>query len=184
ADFWGKGIRKFDRNGANPSFIPTKGRPSAVAVLPNNRLVVAMQSPRPYVAFYSQQTGAEISEFAEGSFPALYRPAGITVDLAGYIYVVDSGDLTGDTPITSTANCGRVRVYSPAGTCLEVIGTRTYTNVTSGAEATGAFKLPLGIAYEKKNNQIVIVDTMNGRLLFYPAYSGPGTFTYAPNGKT
>src|SRR6185369_11789555 len=120
ADFWGKGIRKFDRNGANPSFIPTKGRPSAVAVLPNNRLVVAMQSPRPYVAFYSQQTGAEISEFAEGSFPALYRPAGITVDLAGYIYVVDSGDLTGDTPITSTANCGRVRVYSPAGTCLEV----------------------------------------------------------------
>jgi sugar lactone lactonase YvrE len=142
ADFWGKGIRKLDRNGANPTLIATSGRPSAVAVLPDGRLVVAIIAPVPKIAFYSQQTGAE-SVFTEIA-PALFRPSGIAVDSRGYIYVVDAGDSSND----SSINVGRVRVYSSAGTCLHVFGTRTNTAVINSATG-GQFKQPAGIAFEK-----------------------------------
>ncbi len=184
-DFWGKGIRKFDRTLAdpNPTFIATNGRPSAVAVLPDNTLVVAMVAPQAYVAFYSQVTGKELSKFVNPAQP-YYRPVAITVDAAGNIYVLDSGDSTGEKadncPVTyltpGTANYGKVRVYNAAGTTeLYSFGSRTATNCTS--VTGGEFKQPLGIAYEKVGNQIVVVDTLNCRLQFFTALTG-GVCTY------
>jgi hypothetical protein len=173
-DFWGKGIRKFDRNGLNPSFIATNGRPSAVAVLPDSRLVVAMSAPQPYVAFYSQQTNLEISPFNEvpATFPALYMPTGITVDSAGYIYVLDAGNSTLDATDT---HFGRVRVYNPAGICVNVFGERSIAWETATDANPVKFKQPAGIAYERigdgTTGQIVVADTGNGRLLFFKQYN-------------
>jgi hypothetical protein len=181
ADFWGKGIRKFNRTLADPSptFIATNGRPSAVAVLPDSRLVVAMAAPQPYVAFYSQQTGREISQLPQ----SFYRPVAITVDASNYIYVLDAGDSSGLKSacngffdVAGTANFGKVRVYDSNGVYKYVFGSRTEQNCTS--VVGGEFKQPAGIAYEKQNKQIVVVDTLNGRLQFFSAYFIDPTCSY------
>ncbi len=165
-DFWGKQIVKTDRLGGNSVFIPTKGRPSAVAVMPDSRLVVALQAPRAYIAFYSQD-GTELSQFETPASP-LYRPSAIAIDPSGYIYVVDAGDSS----TSSTVNVGRVRVYSSAGAYLYAFGSRT-TPITDPLSATSSqFKQPMGIAYEKESTNIVIADTMNQRLLFFTKYNG------------
>lgn len=171
-DFWAKGIVKLDRQGNRIGFIPTGGRPSAVAVLADNRLVVAINSPQAYVAFYSQSGsapnvgGQEISRFGTPATP-LYRPSGIAVDASGYIYVVDAGDVSTST----TQNVGCVRVYSAAGAYLYVFGSRDTTPLTL---STGQYEFnqPLAIAYEKAANQIYVADTLTGRLQLYTAYNG------------
>lgn len=174
-DFWGRGIVKLDRQGNKIGFIATLGRPSAVAVLADNRLVVAMTAPQAYVAFYSQLgsspnvTGEEIAQLGAPA-KAYFRPTGITVDAAGYIYTVDSGDSFTST----TVNVGTVRVYSSAGAYIYAFGTRTQP----GEFLTGAaFKQPMGIAYEKASNQVVVVDTMNSMVKFFSAWNG-STCTY------
>lgn len=174
-DFWGRGIVKLDRQGSKIGFIATLGRPSAVAVLADNRLVVAMTAPQAYVAFYSQLgsspnvTGEEVAQLGAPA-KAYFRPTGITVDAAGYIYTVDSGDSFTST----TVNVGTVRVYSSAGAYLYAFGTRTQP----GEFLTGAaFKQPMGIAYEKASNQVVVVDTMNSMVKFFSAWNG-STCTY------
>jgi hypothetical protein len=185
-DFWGKGVVKLDRRGNKIGFIATKGRPSAVAVLPDNRLVVAMSKPVPYVAFYAQQgsapnvTGEEKAQFGAPTV-AHYSPVAITADAAGYIYVLDAGDNSGDmdgfgTIITpASIYRGNVKVYSAAGAFLYEFGNRTYPIKTS--TTAGDFKLPQGIAYEKQANQIVVADTQNGRLQYFSAFNGT-TCTY------
>src|SRR6185369_9540557 len=181
-DFWGKGVVKLDRKGVKIDFIATNGRPSAVAVLPDSRLVVAIAAPQPKVAFYSQLTKAEIAAFPDPA-PKMYRPVAITVDGSGNIYVLDSGDSSGlmngacDTFVNpGTSNVGKVRVYDSTGAYLSAYGSRTATNCVS--VTGGEFKQPSGIAYEKKNNQIVVVDTNNSRLQFFNTYSnGSGYLT-------
>ena len=189
ADFWGKRIVKFDRTLADPSptFIATNGRPSAVAVLPDSRLVVAIAAPQPKVALYSQQTKAEIATFSDPA-PKMYRPTAITVDTQGKIYVLDAGDSSGarefcpSGAITDpgTANVGRVRVYDSTGAYLSAFGSRTETNCTASAAGEEfKFKQPSGIAFEKSalpNGNIVVVDTLNGRLQFFDTYGNGGAY--------
>ena len=188
-DFWGKGIVKLNRNGGKIGFIATLGRPSAVAVLPDNRLVVAMATPQPYVAFYSQigsapnVTGEEISPpFTSGTGVPLYRPVAITIDQNGRIYVLDSGDTSGDKDgfeivrVPASIYRGNVKVYSPAGAWLHEFGERTYPLELSTAPYY--FKLPQGIAYEKAAHQIVVADTQNGRLQYFGESNGT-TCTHA-----
>jgi len=172
-DFWAKGIVKLDRQGGRIGFIPTLGRPSAVAVMNDNRLVVAFNSPQAYVAFYSQSgsapnvTGQELSQFGAPAKP-FYRPSAITIDAAGYIYVLDAGDMS----LSLTDNLGCVRVYNSDG---------SYTNYVFGARngsqyavstTLGQFNQPMGIAYEKVANRIVIADSMNGRLQYFVPFNG------------
>lgn len=172
-DFWAKGIVKLDRQGGRIGFIPTLGRPSAVAVMKDNRLVVAFNSPQAYVAFYSQSgsapnvTGQELSQFGAPAKP-FYRPSAITIDAAGYIYVLDAGDMS----MSATDNLGCVRVYNSDGSYTNyVFGAR---NASQWAVSTtlGQFSQPMGIAYEKVANRIVIADSMNGRLQYFVPFNG------------
>jgi len=172
ADFWGKGIRKFARNGANPTLLATSGRPTAVAVLPDNRLVVAMQSPQAKIVFYSQQTGLE-TPFTNIGYQAPVRPSGIAVDQQGYIYVVDAGDNSNDT----AASYGRVMVYSQAGACVKDFGGRIKPEENWSTLSGVRFKQPQGIAYEKVSNRIVVVDTLSDRIQFFKTYTEDPTFS-------
>jgi hypothetical protein len=203
-DFWGKGIVKLNRQGSKIGFIPTSGRPSAVAVLPDNRLVVAMAAPQAYVAFYEQSgvapnvTGEQKGLFTGTPTVPLYRPVAITVDKNKRIYVLDSGDNTGNmdrfnSSIETPASIygPNVKVYSPAGAWLHEFGERTYPSlVNTGNTNLGRFKLPQGIAYEKTAGQIVVVDTQNGRLQYFtesngsscPPVKGVGTTVGPDNG--
>lgn len=174
-DFWAKGIVKLDRQGNRIGFIPTASRPAAVAVLPDNRLVVAMSAPQKYVAFYAQTgsapnvTGEEAGQFAAPANP-YYRPSDIAIDAAGYIYVLDAG-ISSD--VTTSTLYGRVRVYDSIGDYKYEFGGWTRSSVINIDTASPSnFKLPVGIAYEKANNQIVVVDTANFRLQFFTAYNG------------
>jgi sugar lactone lactonase YvrE len=168
-DFWGKGIIKLNNKGERIGFISTSGRPSAVAVLPDSRLVVAMSKPTPKLAFYSQTTGAEMAAFGAPAQP-LYNPTGIAIDpVDQYIYVVDSGDV-GAAP--ETTNFGRVRVYDFTGVYKYVFGTRTPIGTTGTVAVAGSFKMPMGIAFEKVSGNIVVADTMNQRLQFFTKYNG------------
>ena len=173
ADFWGKGIIKLNSKGERVGFIPTNGRPSAVAVLPDSRLVVAISKPTPRLAFYSQATREEITSTPFGT-PAqpLYNPTGIAVDpVAKYIYVVDSGDVAVSETFTATSNSGRVRVYNFSGEYKYVFGTRTPIHISNAGAVAGSFKMPMGIAYEKVSGNIVVADTMNQRLQFFSKYT-------------
>lgn len=171
ADFWAKGVVKLDRLGNRVGFIPTASRPTAVAVMKDDRLLVTMSAPQARVAFYRQSgsapnfTGEEVSSLANPG----YRPVAITFDSAGRIYVLDAGDLLRSGSVES-ANAPCVRVYDPAGAYLGVFGTRTATGSVAGAG--GDFKVPRGIAFEKAGSNIVVADTMNGRLQFFGEWNG------------
>jgi len=169
-DFWGKGIVKLNSQGERAGFVATNGRPTAVAVLPDSRLIVAMSKPSRKVAFYSQATGEEISVIDTSA----YNPVGITVDATGYIYVLDSGD----SGYPATSNNGKVRVYTASGSYLTAFGTRTPITTYPSAAATGSFKLPMGIAYEAQSGNIVVADTANQRLQFFNNYNVDATCAF------
>lgn len=174
ADFWGKGIVKLDRNGNKAGFISTLGRPTAVAVVADNKLAVAMSKPQPYVAFYSQSTGQELSQFGTSgpvAYEPYYNPVGITVDEDGYIYVLDSGNI--DPSNSTTINIPKIRVYSSAGAYLGKLGKRIASY--SASFAGGGFKQPQGIAYERVAKHIVVVDALTSRLQFFSKYLDAGT---------
>jgi hypothetical protein len=174
-DFWGKGIVKLNKDGGPAGFIATLGRPSAVAVLPDNRLVVAMAAPQAYVAFYNQfgsapnvtgQEGARFGTTGTGYTP-IYRPNGVAVDAAGFIYVLDAGDNS-----TGTTNVPKVRVYDSTGAYVPNSAFGSRTPAGANDYPIGYFKQPAGIFYEKQNNQIVVADRLNGRLQFFGAWNG------------
>src|SRR6185369_13267305 len=179
ADFWGKGIRKFDRNGANPTFLATSNRPTAVAVLSDSRLVVAMQSPQAKIAFYSQQTGVE-TPFTNVGYQAPVRPSGIAVDQQKYIYVVDTGDNSNNT----AAGYGRVIVYDQSGACVKDFGGRIRPDEDWTVVTGVRFKQPQGIAYEKVSNRIAVVDTLSDRIQFFKTYTEDPTFSANDATKT
>lgn len=171
ADFWGKRIVKLNNQGGDAKYIPTVGRPSAVYPLPDGRLVVAMAVPQKYVAFYSQ-AGDELAQFGASAYP-YFRPVAITRDKSGNIYVLDSGDIS-DTDLVN--NVPRVIVYDANGVYKYGFGAKTisYSTSTTG----GTFKQPMGIAYEKASDRIVVVDTLNGRIQFFKPYDVSVTCDY------
>lgn len=192
ADFWGKRIIKLDRNGNKlDGFIATTGRPTAVAVMKDNRLVVAMTSPQPKIAFYKQfgdvtTVSGEESGVFEQLAPTLYRPIAITTDdsAAEYIYVLDSGDSSNSDTVNRVP---KIRVYDNAGGQKYTIGTRTFSSQQS-IVLDDKLHQPSGIAYEKAAQLIVVADTMNGRLVYYSRYNGtsmaPTSFIGSLAGRT
>lgn len=167
-DFWGKGIVKLNKQLTKTGFLSTSGRPTAVAALADGRLVVVMSKPTPKVVFYSQATGDEVQFAPLGS---LFNPTGITIDATGQIYVVDSGDSGNNTnPSPTTINVPHVNVYSSAGAYLNSFGSRAAIGLDAPSATLDQFKMPMGIAYESTGDNLVVVDSMNQRLVFFTAY--------------
>ena len=178
-DFWGKGIVKLNRQGSKVGFIATNGRPSAVAVLKNNKLVVAVAAPQPKIAFYNQLgsapniTGEEdtVNLFGTPATP-YFRPVAITLDGSENIYVLDSGDSNN----SLTTNVAKVVIYNNAGSYLGAFGSRNANGTAEISTVGGQFMQPMGIAYEKAANQIVVADTMNNRLQFFTANGASSSY--------
>ncbi|MBT0652288.1 Ig-like domain-containing protein [Geomobilimonas luticola] len=137
------GVSKFNTYGRLMKSIPTPLPPLGVALNDQGNLVVTQGS---YVVVLDQN-GAELGRLGSGA-GQFKKANGIAIDGNGYIYVVDSLD-------------DNVKVFTGDGQYVKAIG--------STGTAVGQFTMPTAIAYEKKANQIVVTDTLNGRVQFFNA---------------
>lgn len=185
-DFWGQGINKFDTAGKSLGFIKTAGRPIGVAVQFNGNLVVSFQTPQPYVAIYNQ-AGTEVRKLGAG-LGEFNKPTGVAIDSDGYIYVADTGNLSAAAWGVPDDGKTCVRVYDTNGNAYATghKGSVIYPDNSFGRKddvnadppTNGSFADPVGLAYEKATNQIVVVDSINGRLSFFGAKSNATPFTF------
>ena len=177
SDFWAKSIVKFDRSGNRLGSIQLAARPVGIAVQSNGNLIVSFQGPQYYVAIHSQ-AGSELTRLGAG-IGEFYKPSGVAVDPQGYIYVVDTGNFYGvgntcvkvydanGNPVATGANA--------AGYPANSFGSDAVIGVVSTATQ---FIDPVGIAYDKADNQVVVVDTINGRIKFFNAKSSVTPFAF------
>jgi glucodextranase-like protein/NHL repeat-containing protein len=182
-DYWAQGIWKFDKRYQQLGFIKTDSRPVGVAVAASGQLVVSMQAPRAYVAFYNQDGFSANAQAPYGNElgvlgASFYRPSGVTVDAAGKIYVVEAGDLgTIADPnkvnvfgLQVTGNVPKVKVFDSNGNLLGQFGNRS--PVGNHDTVLGNFSEPQGVAYEKVSNRIYVADSLNGRVQIFGAWNG------------
>ncbi len=139
------GVSKFSTYGRLLKTIPTQLPPLGVAVNGQGNLLVSQGS---YVAILDQN-GVELGRLGSGA-GQFVKANGIALDGNGYVYVVDS-----------LAN--NVQVFTANGQYVTTIG--------AAGTGAGQLSLPTGVAYEKKANQIVVTDTLNGRVEFFDASS-------------
>ncbi|RII25283.1 MAG: hypothetical protein CXR31_13865, partial [Geobacter sp.] len=139
------GVSKFSTYGRLLKTIPTPLAPLGVAVNDQGGLLVSQGS---YVAVLDRN-GAESSRLGSGA-GQFKKANGIAIDANGYIFVADSLD-------------DNIKVFTSAGQYVTAIG--------STGTAAGQFTMPTAITYEKKYNQIVVADTINGRVQFFDASS-------------
>jgi hypothetical protein len=146
------GVLKFDSYGKLVRKIATADIPQAVAIAQDGSLLVSQGS---FVAIIDGN-GNETGRLGKGA--GQFKQAnGIAVDVAGYIYVVDTAD-----------NC--VQVFNaaggPASTSAPAAGKPANSFGTLGT-GVGLFSMPTAIAYEKSANQVAVGDTLNGRVQFF-----------------
>lgn len=135
------GVLKYDPFGHLTALIKTAQPPQGVAIAADGSLLVGQGD---YVTVIGA-AGTETGRLGVGS-GQFKMVNGITVDPAGFIYVVDSLD-----------NC--VQIFNANGLFARRFGTF--------GTANGQFSTPSGIAFEKVSNQVAVVDTRNGRVQFF-----------------
>lgn len=145
----GGGILKYSNAGALQKIIPTLAKPLGVAVAQNGDLLVSQGTT---VAVLNKNSHAVTAQF--GTFG---KANGIAVDNSGTIYVADSVN-----------NCVQVFTagYAPVSTGTAAAGKPANSFGTLGP-LDGQFMQPTGISYEKRSNQLAVVDTLNGRVQFF-----------------
>lgn len=125
------------------SVVQTQAPPIGVAVTPGGDLLVCEGT---IVAAY-RKTNGTFSRTATLSPPDGFgTPNGIAVAPDGTIYVADS---TKD----------RISIFSPTYSHRSSFG-------TSGS-GSGQFSLPTAVAFDRAAGQILVVDTLNGRIQFF-----------------
>lgn len=130
-------------------------RPNGIAVSGKGEIIVS-QGDSVVVLNYS---GQEL--FKLGSGAGQFKQAGgITVDAAGYIYVVDSLN-----------NC--VQVFTSSGAAVSTgnaaVG-KPANSFGSYGSANGMLSSPTAIAFEKISGQLAVVDTGNSRVQFFDVF--------------
>lgn len=134
----GGGVLKYNSAGKLLQTITTTGRNVLGVALAQDGDILVSQGTS--VAVYSA-TGVFKSSF--GTFGVAN---GIAVDENGSIFVTDSRN-------------NNVQVFNAGYTLVSTFG--------STGSATGQFKQPTGITYEKVAKQLAVVDTLNGRVQFF-----------------
>jgi len=142
ADPRARGILQYTPAGNLVTRISTARPPMGIALTAGNDLLVSQGT---YVALLSRSGSfAETRQLAPtGGFK---MANGIAVANDGTIFVTDSLD-----------DC--VHVFNANYSYRSRFGTT--------GSATGQFRLPTGIAYEKAANQVAVSDTLNGRIQFF-----------------
>ncbi|WP_298268729.1 Ig-like domain-containing protein [Geobacter sp.] len=135
------GVLKYNPFGHLTALIKTAHSPQGIAIAADGSLLVGQGD---YVAILGAD-GTETGRLGTGA-GQFKMVNGITVDSAGFIYVVDSQD-----------NC--VQVFNANGVYARRFG--------SFGTANGQFSTPSGIAFEKISGQVAVVDTRNGRVQFF-----------------
>jgi hypothetical protein len=136
------GVVKLAADGSYLGMVAVGAGVLGVAVASSGELLVSHGSS---IAVYSS-AGIKVREF--GTFG---KANGITVTNTGEIYVVDSTN-------------NNVQAFNLDYTPRILAASNSFG--TSGS-ASGQFRQPTGIAYEKVSNQIAVVDTRNGRVQFF-----------------
>lgn len=130
--------------------IKTDLPPLGVAVAPNDDLLVTQGES---VALFRRKSDGTFEKIATLAPPDGFGTAnGIAVAADGTVFVVDSGK-------------HRVVRFSSSYDYISTFG--------SQGNGNGQFNLPTAIAYDRSARQILVVDTLNGRIQFFDAN---GTF--------
>lgn len=153
ADLGNRAVLKYNAVGTLVQTIKTTGIPQGVAVASNGNLLVSQGK---FVAELDSN-GNEVHKLGSGIGQFTFAN-GIAVDSAGYIYVVDSVE-------------DYVKVFLANGSYVTQFGGPDTAAATDPGQ-TGKFSMPTGIAYEKANDQLYVVDTLNGRVLVFNGASG------------
>ncbi len=171
----GGGIAVLKETGQYVNTLPYDSAIGGMAARADGNLVVGFGT---YAAIVNPTTGAIVKQLGtpgtpEGSF---FKTGGIALDDAGYIYVVDSGYYATWGVMTShTQGCVKVYNYNgdPITTGVAVPGYPSNSFGASGGAADGSAIEPSGIVYDSAAKQIIVADTMNGRLNFWnvPSYT-------------
>ena len=137
------GVSKFDSHGQLINVLKTQKPPQGIAFNDKGNLLVSQGDS----VVILDQFGTELGQLGSG-VGQFKKANGIAVDAAGFAYVVDSLD-------------NNVKVFTAAGHFVRAIGTK--------GTGVGEFSMPTGIAYETSANEIVVADTLNGRVQFFSA---------------
>lgn len=152
ADPRGGGVLKYDHTGAFIKRFQLKGV-RGIAVMPGGDIVVSRGN---LVVVLDSESGMEKFKLGQGT-GQFKLATGIAVDDTGRIFIADSID-----------NC--VQVFSPTGVPVALpaaaAGKPSNSFGTFGSQS-GQFSLPTGISFEKISRQLVITDSLNGRLQFF-----------------
>lgn len=145
------GVLKFNSSGLHAATF-TVARPQGLAITDSGDLIIGQGDS----AVVLSQDGQE--RFRLGRGAGQFKKAnGITVDAAGYIYVVDSID-----------NC--IQVFTSQGIAVNsghAAAGKPANSFGSSGSANGQLTMPTGIAYEKVSGQLAVADTGNGRIQFF-----------------
>lgn len=125
------------------SLVSTQAPPIGVAVTPGGDLLVSEGAA---VVAYRKTSGSYTRTATLSPPDGFGTPNGIAVAPDGTIYVADSSK-------------DRISIFSPAYAHQSSFG-------TSG-NGNGQFSLPTALAYDRAANQLLVVDTLNGRIQFF-----------------
>jgi len=170
---WNGGVQKFERNeavGFTPSWsLPIK-KVMGIAVAPNGNLYLSRKDNETHeICVYSAQgellktwgsIGAEEGQFS--------TPAGVAVDSAGCVYVVEASSWPFVARGNETVPGGmRVQKFDADGNFIRAWGAYGF--------GEGFFNVPVGIAVDR-DNRVLVADTHNSRV---QAFDCDGVFLRA-----
>lgn len=145
------GVLKYNNSGLHSATF-TIARPQGIAVTDSGDMIISQGN----AALVLNSAGQE--KFKLGKGAGQFKMAnGITVDTAGFVYVVDSLD-----------NC--VQVFNSSGAAVnssKAAAGKPANSFGSGGSANGQLAMPSGIAFEKTSGQLAVADTNNGRIQFF-----------------
>jgi hypothetical protein len=136
------GIVKFTSAGTYQAKINSASNSLGVAVVSSGDLLVSQGAT---IAVYSP-AGTKVKEFG-----AFGKANGIAITASGSIYVADSTN-------------NNVQVFNSDYSPRSLGASNSFGSVGT---ATGQFRQPTGISYEKVSDQLAVVDTRNGRVQFF-----------------